>query len=151
MIIWIILITLFTLTLVSYVTLKVIDRNGVWVYKKSRYAPYHKYWQKETLYISDTIIMILGIMLFAVIMIICIALIFTIYFQTIPAYDLLKEYKTDLVKSLESVEGNNKNVLYNDILDYNTQVRKFQYYHNNPWTSWFINDKANNLELINIG
>ena len=151
MIIWIILITLFTLALVSYVTLKVIDRNGVWVYKKSRYAPYHKYWQKETPYISDTIIEILGIILVVVYAIIYLILILTIYWQAMPKYDLLKEYRADLVKSLESVEGDNKNILYNDVLDYNTQVRELKYYHNNPWTSWFINDKANNLELINIG
>lgn len=41
--------------------------------------------------------------------------------------------------------------LYNDIIDFNNRVRKTKAWGNNPWVSWFYNQKiADNVNFITL-
>lgn len=46
----------------------------------------------------------------------------------------------------DNVVGNE--LLYNDIVEFNNELRNIKYWVNNPWTSWFNNDKVAQLDYI---
>ena len=48
----------------------------------------------------------------------------------------------------ENAVGNE--LLYTDIVQFNNNLRTTKYYANNPWTSWFHNDKIATLDYIEI-
>ena len=46
----------------------------------------------------------------------------------------------------DNIVGNE--LLYNDIIGFNNALRSTKYWANNPWTSWFNNDKIAQLDYI---
>ena len=46
----------------------------------------------------------------------------------------------------DNIVGNE--LLYNDIIGFNNALRSTKYWTNNPWTSWFNNDKIAQLDYI---
>lgn len=46
----------------------------------------------------------------------------------------------------ENIVGNE--LLYDDIIAFNNDLRKIKCWSNNPWTSWFWNDKIAQLDYI---
>ena len=48
----------------------------------------------------------------------------------------------------ESLTGNE--LLYNDIVEFNNDLRRVKKYANSPWTSWFNNTKIATLDYIEI-
>ena len=59
------------------------------------------------------------------------------------------EYRLQQVDNGESVIGNE--LVYNDIVKFNNNLRSIKRWANNPWTSWYNNDKiANNIDYIEI-
>ena len=46
----------------------------------------------------------------------------------------------------DNIIGNE--MLYNDITEFNNELRSTKYWANNPWTSWFNNEKVAQLDYI---
>lgn len=54
------------------------------------------------------------------------------------------EYRIDHMK--ENITGNE--MLYNDIVDFNNELRIEKKWANNPWTSWFNNQDVASIDYI---
>ena len=54
------------------------------------------------------------------------------------------EYRIEHQK--DNIIGNE--LLYNDIVKFNNSLRNTKYWVDNPWTSWFNNDKIAQLDYI---
>lgn len=59
------------------------------------------------------------------------------------------EYRLDQIEQGNSVTGNE--LVYNDVVEFNNDLRSTKRWANNPWTSWFNNDLiADNIDYIEI-
>ena len=59
------------------------------------------------------------------------------------------EYRLDQIEQGNSVTGNE--LVYNDVVEFNNDLRSIKKWSNNPWTSWFNNDLiADNIDYIEI-
>lgn len=56
------------------------------------------------------------------------------------------EYRLDHME--ENIVGNE--MLYNDIVEFNNMLRSQKKWANNPWTSWFNNEKIAALDYIEL-
>lgn len=70
------------------------------------------------------------------------------YEQAVYEKEVL-EYRLDQIKQGNSVTGNE--LVYNDVVEFNNELRSIKKWANNPWTSWFNNDLiADNIDYIEI-
>ena len=69
----------------------------------------------------------------------------TEYQQTIYQKEIL-EYR--LEKKNENITGNE--LLYNDIVEFNNNLRSIKKWSTNPWTNWFNNAKIATIDYIEI-
>lgn len=59
------------------------------------------------------------------------------------------EYRLEQVEQGNSVTGNE--LVYNDIVEFNNNLRETKKWANNPWTSWYNNNLiADNIDYIEI-
>lgn len=56
------------------------------------------------------------------------------------------EYRIDNME--ENIVGNE--MLYNDIVEFNNELRSTKKWANNPWTNWFSNEDIATIEYIEI-
>ena len=56
------------------------------------------------------------------------------------------EYRIEHME--ENIIGNE--MLYNDIVDFNNELRNVKKWANNPWTNWFYNQDIATIEYIEI-
>lgn len=68
------------------------------------------------------------------------------YEKTIYERDVL-EYRLEQLD--ENMTGNE--LLYNDIVEFNNGLRHTKKWADNPWTSWFFNQKIADIEYIELG
>ncbi len=54
--------------------------------------------------------------------------------------DMMTMEREQLIYRLEEKPDIGNELLYDDILSFNKMVYNYRYYHNNPWTSWFVSD-----------
>lgn len=64
------------------------------------------------------------------------------------AFYLRENLEYRLEHKEEDVVGNEH--LYNDIIEFNNDLRSVKYYCNNPWVNWFYNDKIATLDYIEL-
>lgn len=57
------------------------------------------------------------------------------------------EYRIDHM--LDNIVGNE--MLYNDVVEFNNELRRIKKWANNPWVSWFYNQKIASIDYIEIG
>lgn len=57
-----------------------------------------------------------------------------------------------LVYRLENIENDvvGNELLYNEIIEFNNDLRTTKYYANNLWTNWFFNQKIAKIDYIEI-
>lgn len=72
-------------------------------------------------------------------------------------YEVLEAQRTSLELRLEKTENAPEdsiveiNSLYNDIYEYNMEVKSYKTWGNNPWTCWFYSRKCTNeLKYIEL-
>lgn len=56
------------------------------------------------------------------------------------------EYRIEHMK--ENITGNE--MLYNDIVEFNNELRETKKWANNPWTNWFNNEDIASLDYIEL-
>ena len=56
------------------------------------------------------------------------------------------EYRIDHID--KNVVGNE--MIYNDIIEFNNQIRRTKKWANNPWTNWFYNDDIATIDYIEL-
>lgn len=56
------------------------------------------------------------------------------------------EYRIDSME--ENIVGNE--MLYNDIVEFNNELRSVKKWANNPWTNWFFNEKIATIDYIEL-
>ena len=49
----------------------------------------------------------------------------------------------------ENITGNE--MLYNDIVEFNNELRSVKKWVSNPWTNWFNNQKVASIDYVEIG
>lgn len=70
------------------------------------------------------------------------------YEQAVYAKEVL-EYRLEQIEQGNSVTGNE--LVYNDVVEFNNELRSVKKWANNPWISWFNNDLiADNIDYIEI-
>lgn len=70
------------------------------------------------------------------------------YEQAVYEKEVL-EYRLEQIEQGNSVTGNE--LFYNDVVEFNNDLRSIKRWANNPWTSWFNNDLiADNIDYIEI-
>lgn len=57
------------------------------------------------------------------------------------------EYRIDNMS--DNIVGNE--MLYNDVVEFNNELRRIKKWANNPWVSWFYNQKIASIDYIEIG
>ena len=69
-------------------------------------------------------------------------------------YEAALYEKQVLEARLEQVQDNPYNVgneyLYHDIVEFNNNLRSVKKWANNPWTSWFNNEKIASIDYVDI-
>ena len=110
----------------------------------------HKY-TPEWLDITCIILIVVGI----ISNIITLSLVFlnlgskNIYYEQAVYEKEVLEYRLDQIEQGNSVTGNE--LVYNDVVEFNNELRSTKKWANNPWTSWFNNDLiADNIDYIEI-
>lgn len=58
------------------------------------------------------------------------------------------EYRLDNLDTVGAQTGNE--LLYNDIVEFNKELRHAKRYVDNPWIGWFVNEKIAGLDYIEI-
>jgi hypothetical protein len=56
------------------------------------------------------------------------------------------EYRIEHIE--ENITGNE--MLYNDIVEFNNELRSTKKWANNPWTNWFYNQDIATIDYIEI-
>ena len=67
------------------------------------------------------------------------------YQNTLHEREML-EYRIEHME--ENITGNE--MLYNDIVEFNNELRSVKKWANNPWTNWFNNEKVASIDYIEI-
>lgn len=67
------------------------------------------------------------------------------YQNTLHEKEML-EYRIEHME--ENITGNE--MLYNDIVEFNNELRNTKKWANNPWTNWFNNEKIASIDYIEI-
>ena len=49
----------------------------------------------------------------------------------------------------DNIVGNE--MLYNDVVEFNNELRRIKKWANSPWVSWFYNQKIASIDYIEIG
>ena len=57
------------------------------------------------------------------------------------------EYRIDNMS--DNIIGNE--MLYNDVVEFNNELRRIKKWANNPWANWFYNQKIASIDYIEIG
>ncbi len=69
-------------------------------------------------------------------------------------YEAALYEKQVLEARLEQVQDNPYNIgneyLYHDIVEFNNNLRSVKKWANNPWTSWFNNEKVASIDYVDI-
>lgn len=89
----------------------------------------------------------------AVLSIVCSIMIIDTQLYKNILYQNMLERKTAIEYRLEQIENNDKNVMtnggvYEDILEYNKEIRSAKKWAKNPWTSWFYIQEIADLDYI---
>ena len=135
MIIFLILISLFVLSIILFVLF--------WVL-------HNKTWGDFSTHMTITLGVIIAIA--SILLILCLVAIVNILPKD---YILLKQEREDLVYTYnitkESGLSNNNGVI-KQILEYNAEIREYKYMANSPWLNWFVNrELVEELALIELG
>ena len=69
-----------------------------------------------------------------------------IYYQNILYEREMLEYRIDNIE--EDIVGNE--MLYNDIVEFNNELRSTKKWATNPWTSWFYNEDIATIDYVEI-
>lgn len=93
-----------------------------------------------------------GSVCFGVALIISVACIIGNYITMEIKYDNTLYEKQVLEYRLETKNENSigNELLYNDIVEFNNELRRVKKYANSPWTSWFNNPKIAAIDYIEI-
>lgn len=67
------------------------------------------------------------------------------YQNTLYKKEML-EYRIDSME--ENIIGNE--MLYNDIVEFNNELRSVKKWANSPWTNWFYNEKIADIDYIEL-
>ena len=69
-----------------------------------------------------------------------------IYYQNTLYKREMLEYRIDNME--EDIVGNE--MLYNDIVEFNNELRSTKKWANNPWTNWFYNEDIATIDYVEI-
>ena len=87
-----------------------------------------------------------GVTLFATTMILVNVSNYDVDYQNTLHQREMLEYRIDHME--DNITGNE--MLYNDIVEFNNELRGVKKWANNPWTSWFYNEDIATIDYIEI-
>ena len=94
------------------------------------------------------------IVLFSVVNIFAAAILFCNITSKNIDYEATLYEKQVLEERLEQAQDNPYNIgneyLYHDIVEFNNNLRSVKKWANNPWTSWFNNEKIASIDYVDI-
>lgn len=67
-------------------------------------------------------------------------------YQNVMYEKEMLEYRIEHIE--ENITGNE--MLYNDIVEFNNELRKIKKWANNPWTNWFNNQDIASIDYIEL-
>lgn len=103
---------------------------------------------RDNLSFIGGMIIILGIIacLFAGVFIVSKAISYDLNYQNVLHEKEMLEYRIEHME--ENITGNE--MLYNDIVEFNNELRSQKKWANNPWTNWFNNKDIASLDYIEL-
>lgn len=103
----------------------------------------------DTSYICSSII---WVSLGAGLTIFCLVAILKVQVTSQIDYEKTLYQREVLVYRLENIENDvvGNELLYNEIIEFNNDLRTTKYYANNLWTNWFFNQKIATIDYIEI-
>lgn len=106
------------------------------------------YWTRNNLYFVSVPMIMIGSVatLFAVIFIIKNAINFDVDYQNMLHTKEMLEYRIEHME--ENITGNE--MLYNDIVEFNNELRAEKKWALNPWTNWFNNQDIASIDYIEL-
>lgn len=69
-----------------------------------------------------------------------------IYYQNVLYEKEMLEYRIEHIE--ENITGNE--LLYNDIVEFNNELRSVKKWANSPWTNWFYNQDIATIDYIEL-
>lgn len=87
-----------------------------------------------------------SLFLFCVVSISCIQINKDVNYQNTFYEREMLEYRIEHIE--ENITGNE--MLYNDIVEFNNELRTVKKWVNNPWVNWFINDDIATIDYIEL-
>lgn len=118
---------------------------GACVYEKLQYR--HRY-DFEWLGILSVVTLVCSIIVF----IVCIGMIIGINVTADIDYQNKLHERDMLVYRIEHMEEDitGNEMLYNDIVEFNNELRTTKKWANSPWTNWFNNQKIASMDYIEL-
>ncbi len=71
---------------------------------------------------------------------------YDLYYQNVMHEKDVLEYRIEHME--ENITGNE--MLYNDIVEFNNELRSVKKWANNPWTNWFNNQDIASIDYIEL-
>ena len=105
-----------------------------------------RYWTREHLEFTGLLFIVLG----ALVSVICVGCIIgnastrDITYQNVLHQREMLEYRIEHME--DNITGNE--MLYNDIVEFNNELRSVKKWANNPWTNWFTNQDVATIDYV---
>lgn len=122
---------------------------GIILWNVSNNRNFKLSWEtREKIEFIGFVLILIGILLLTIFgtLAVCNAVSYDLDYQNFLHEKEMLEYRIEHME--ENITGNE--MLYNDIVEFNNELRKEKKWANNPWTSWFNNKDIASLDYIEL-